>query len=323
MQPPPYGGISVHVQRVIIQLEKQDNKVVFVDCLKGYKSKFIFFYFDLFLKILKFRPNVLIYNTISLHKWPIEFSLLVFLKLFFKFEFINVNHVNRFLGSLNKTQKKLFKFLFKFVNKQIFVGKPNFDSFENAGININCNYSIESSFLPIFNNEQILPQDLLEFIKNKTVIVANASKYELFNGADLYGLDLIVKSVNQLKNKYPNLVVVFAVSSYDLGIKDLQKIINDNQTFYFLKNYKHPIWPLIKKADIFIRPTRTDGGFSISLEEALHFGVRSIASDVCERPCATILFKDGSVKDLTTKIEFILNEQKVNKCNYSNMQSAR
>jgi glycosyltransferase involved in cell wall biosynthesis len=42
----------------------------------------------------------------------------------------------------------------------------------------------------------------------------------------------------------------------------------------------HLYWPILKKIDLFVRPTLSDN-FGISIAEALHFGKKAIASDVC------------------------------------------
>ncbi len=68
------------------------------------------------------------------------------------------------------------------------------------------------------------------------------------------------------------------------------------------------LWPLIKKADLFLRPTLSDS-FGISIAEALLFDVPAVASDVCVRPKGTVLFKRGDKKDFFDKVLKALNRE--------------
>ena len=65
------------------------------------------------------------------------------------------------------------------------------------------------------------------------------------------------------------------------------------------------LWPLLKYATVFIRPTLSDS-YGISIAEALYVGTPAVASDVCKRPVGTILYKAGDVVDLSEKVRRIL-----------------
>ncbi|MDF9507906.1 glycosyltransferase, partial [Bacillus cereus] len=69
----------------------------------------------------------------------------------------------------------------------------------------------------------------------------------------------------------------------------------------FLTGQKE-LWPLFKKSDIMIRPTYSDA-YGISIEEAIYFNCRAIASNVCNRPEGTILFENRNINDLVFNIE--------------------
>ena len=60
-------------------------------------------------------------------------------------------------------------------------------------------------------------------------------------------------------------------------------------------------WKIIARADLFVRPTITDGD-ALSLREALFFGTPTIASDCTMRPEGTILFRTGDADDLAAKL---------------------
>ena len=65
-------------------------------------------------------------------------------------------------------------------------------------------------------------------------------------------------------------------------------------------------YPILLRSDIFVRPTNTDG-FGVSIAEAIYFKVPAVASDVCQRPEGTILFRSRDIDDLTLKVKDVLD----------------
>jgi glycosyltransferase involved in cell wall biosynthesis len=67
---------------------------------------------------------------------------------------------------------------------------------------------------------------------------------------------------------------------------------------------------LLMQADIFVRAAISDGD-SVSVREALHAGVKVIASDCSERPRGSSLFKTGDASDLAIKIDNAIKGEKI------------
>lgn len=59
--------------------------------------------------------------------------------------------------------------------------------------------------------------------------------------------------------------------------------------------------PVIARASVFIRPTRTDGD-AVSVREALAFGVRVVASDAAPRPSGVRLHRTGDAESLIAAV---------------------
>ena len=59
--------------------------------------------------------------------------------------------------------------------------------------------------------------------------------------------------------------------------------------FLFIEE-KMPLYPLIRLASLFVRPTASDGD-AISIREALYFGTPVVTSDVVRRPEGVGLFE--------------------------------
>ena len=153
---------------------------------------------------------------------------------------------------------------------------------------------------------------LSDFLDIHTPLVtANAFQIAFHQGIDLYGLDMCIELTAKLKSDYPNIGFVFALANEKVNTQYLEKMkqrlrelhIKDN---FFLLTGQKELWPLFKKADLMIRPTTTDGN-AVSIAEALYFDCPAVASDVCDRPEGTILFKSRDLEDLYIKTKELLN----------------
>jgi glycosyltransferase involved in cell wall biosynthesis len=76
-----------------------------------------------------------------------------------------------------------------------------------------------------------------------------------------------------------------------------------SKAFFWIK--ERPFYPILRFADIFLRPTNTDGD-AISVREALYLGVPVVASDVVERPHETLIFKNRNIDDLEEKVRTVI-----------------
>ena len=121
---------------------------------------------------------------------------------------------------------------------------------------------------------------------------------------------MCIELTAKLKNVYPNLGFVFALANEKVNTEYINKMhlrikeLNLEENFYFLTGQKE-LWPIFKKASLMIRPTNTDGD-ALSIREALYFKCPAIASDICDRPEGTILFKNRNLDDLCDKVKDVL-----------------
>lgn len=303
--PPPRGGMSVHVERLINVLNDNGSKVFHIDGIKDYSNK-IFYFYKLIKALIFFKPKVVFYHNISLHTWPLELFLLTFLKFFVGYKIININHNNRFYGNLNNFLVSVYKFLFKFVDTQIFIGKSNFESFYGH-FGAPKYFSIESAFIHPSKQELTLdpPKDFGLFIKNyKIILLVCASKFAQIKGKDLYGIDIALEALSYLNKDGLDAGLVIAISQGAEGYKSKYNF-NQYKNILLLNEYKESMCSIILASTIFLRPTRTDG-YSVSIEEAIYLKKSVIASDCVERPQGVIIFKDGDPSDLYFKIKQLI-----------------
>ncbi len=308
--PPPLGGISIHIKRVGAKLLKQNNTISYFDTTK--RSQFFLVYcYHLLIFLLQGNFDRVYYHTPYTMYSIIEFFIIIVGKITNRFTLVLVDHDCRYLYKKNILFKKIFNILLRLVDQQVLIGEITYQSYYNNNIRILDNVSIESSFLAPNKDEEsdivtTYSDSLSIFLQNHYPIISgNAYQLSLINNQDLYGFSWCIDLVHELKTKYPKVGLVFALvnigdeSFFKLMIERITLLgIEDNIYIFFEQK---EFWPLIKKSTIFVRPTISDS-YGISVAEACYFNIPAIASDICNRPEKTILFKQGNKQDFLAKV---------------------
>ncbi len=321
IEPPPLGGISIHVQRVAKKFRDQKNSVYIFDTEKrrGGYFRFLRYIFLLTRFLWRVKPDIVYHHTVTcfFNGRLIELPLLILLKWLLGYQFIMIDHVSRFFTVQCWWYKKVLSFLFSYFDQQVLIGNSTHQAYGKNKIFLGKNYCVEAAFLPpdLTQEQAILasyPTSLQFFLKKHTpIIIANGSKMALWHGNDLYGFDLSVALIAKLKKEYPDVGLVLALSNkgdqayYEQFCEKIKK----NSAVYLLYNCTGELWPLLKQADIFVRPTLSDGA-SVSLQEAIYVGTPVVASDVCVRPKGAVLFKCGDRDSFYQKVCELLQTNK-------------
>lgn len=317
--PPPLGGISVHIQRVIKKYGDQHNCVKHFDTTVEYRYRFLLFYvMRLAVFIVCVRPDIVDYHTLYIRNSTLELWVLAFFKRILKYKIILIEHDCRHLYQRIDRFKKKLNVLFKSVDKHICIGDRTYKSYHDNRIILPAHTTIEAAFLPpdYSRETQILrtyPETLFIFIQqHNPLIIVNAFQLSFLEGKDLYGIDLCVTLMSNLKRIYPSigLIVFLAQIGNECYLKRLRHMITvlELDTNIYIMHGQKELWPMLKRADLFVRPTLSDGA-SVSIVEALCLGVPVIASDVCIRPKGTDTFVSGDVADFTKKVEIALKRK--------------
>lgn len=320
---PPIGGVSVHIDRLSKVYEKNSNIVkIFDSTCEIINQNKVSYIIKIFKVIYNFRPTIIDYHTSFLKYYIHELIILVFLKLFFKFKINIIDHDPRYLYKKSYLEKKILNLLINFINKQVIIGSLTYKSYIDNKIKLKDNFSIQSAFLPpdlseidIKESLKKYPENLFKFIdSHKKIILINAFNIDLLEGKDLYGLDKAVNLINFLNknnkiienNNFAGLILLYQNFNPEY-LKNIKETINKfnlaDNIFFLQGNYN--LWPLFSKANIFIRPTTSDG-YAVSIEESLYFGTPAIASNVCQRPKGAILFDINSQSDFNNKVYNLL-----------------
>lgn len=170
--------------------------------------------------------------------------------------------------------------------------------------------TVIGSDLPISRWEYAapLPAALPERWRTAAVrVVVNAGRLVRYNGQDLYGMDLVAQAVEGLPDDVATALVVGEIVDQEL-LAFLHDAASRNPQLMIVRNLDGPLLPVVAHAHIVVRPTRTEGGRSLTLTEALELGRWAIGSDAVERPDGTRLFESGSVEALRQVLHDVVLE---------------
>lgn len=311
--PPPAGGISIHLQR-LQHLLKDEFNLDFID--ESSEKKKLYFNIKS-LNLFVYLKKIINTDLVFIHSGNRLFKKLHILagKLFGKKVIITIHGYGNKRSFLFRIYDQL---IFNLANKIILV---NPEIRNKLSLNEN-KIVIKNAFLPPILSEEpslsnAIESRLFESKKNnKTIICANASRLDSFNGEDLYGLDMSVEVTKMLVDAGIKVDLIYIVSSLEVGedrFKKAQSLIQQYQiqSSFFLINEKASFVKLIEQSDMVIRPTNTDGD-SLTIREGLYLNKIVLASDVVQRPEGTKLFKSRNEKDLFEQMKALITQQNNN-----------
>lgn len=303
--PPPIGGVSIHIKRLIIQLNRIERVI-----LKDFKPKRSY-PFDYIFPV-----NNPIWEIIRLpfierrliHVEQFSYALFALLLLFgWKHKLGFTVHNQRSVLISSKAKIKLCALFFKrccflIMNDGGF--KPKFAKFFNLPEE---KIHILPAFLPPNDVERDgLPFAVKEFRQNHEFLIsANAYKLRIDNGVDVYGLDMLIGLISELRGKGIDAGLLFCLPEvgdidYYAQIKRRISELQISKHVFFVEGVNANGFEYWEFSDLFIRPTCTDME-GISVKEALCMGRNVIASDVCIRPKECILFKSRNEENFLEK----------------------
>ena len=128
-------------------------------------------------------------------------------------------------------------------------------------------------------------------------ILANATRLVTYEGEDLYGLDLLADAVREIGDDVATALVLGDVVDPSI-LETLETAAAENPRLHLVRDHVGPLLPAAAHAHVVVRPTRTEGGRSLTLAEALELGRWAVGSDAVPRPSGTRTFRNGDAEDL-------------------------
>lgn len=293
--PPPLGGISVHISRLEaflrnekINYEIYNHGFIEQENVIATKKKMGWYLKMLFMK--KF-------NVFHFHQFFLFHFVYYFIFSLFRGEKIIVTiHSERILSYSRIKMKVIFFFIRN--TKRLYlisVSKNLSNLLKEEGIN--------ARFLPAY----VPPNQVNKVVLNhsKKIFLFSVWKFNEKLANEIYNVKIAFQFLKNNNNKYQMLFMIGNKSSSDEQY--LKKMIKTYQIEeHIIVMYDKNLTDYLNNCEFLLRPNLSDG-YGVSIQEALDLGVPAIASDVCERPSGTILFKNNDYEDLLLKINILEN----------------
>lgn len=317
VHPPPYGGISVHIERLCDTLDQRGiaYRIYDENAHKGPKKRPVASIGNVeqWCRKYLFQKNEDIIHNHFL-RWQVRF-LLSLLRLKGKKVVHTVHSLRNDGEHFHLFYRLLIRLTALLSNHFIVVSKEIEQKLLQLGIP-GRKISVIPAFIPPINeeSEKTVPSYVTEFIDHHPIlIVGNGGIGNQYEGVDLYGADLCVDLFIELAKDNKNYGFLYAIThivdpKYLETLKGKLAMHGLEKHFLFIEE-KMPLYPLIHLASLFVRPTASDGD-AISVREALYFGTPVVTSDVVHRPDGVQLFENRNLQAFKEACLIALHETK-------------
>lgn len=284
--PPPLGGVTIHVQRLLNSL-KDDIKYDFNYDFRALSKKSLF----LLPFIIKQYKLVHIHSS---NPW-VRLYIVRMCKIF-KVKSVITIHGN--LGRFNTIKNKIDYETIRLTDKPIVLNEQSF----SIAYPINKKTELVSAFIPPDISQEILLSNISQSIsklkdKSKLLFCTNGSNLSFDkNNEEIYGIFELIEAFST--NLQYGLVFSDPSGIYSKVIKEKNIHLPDN---VLVVNVEHSFYRVMQLCDASIRNTTTDGD-SLSVKESLYLKRYTFVTDVVSRPVGCILYKKGKFAD------FLINE---------------
>ncbi len=319
--PPPYGGISVHIERLHRFINNRSDKCQILHT--GFnkseliKNNNIIWVFDV-IKLFKLKKTK---SIVHIHASAFRNLLKIYLlSRFFKNQskLITIHS-----GTFNKKLNKQLKFKHYFLRKVL----GNF----NYIITVNIEQKqLLSNVLRIDSDKIVVipafihPISSLEDFDNEDIsLIEQSNKIKIVMSGYLqnyYGYDLVLEYLENNK-KYFGLFIFYGTHNEEYKNRIISRIeILDNAHYFIDLSPQQFNW-LLKNADVYLRNTDRDGD-CVAIREAAYWGVKVCASNAVTRPIGTELFSFNNKFEFENAVRNVMNQPNSGKIdsgiNYAN-----
>lgn len=270
--PLPIGGVTIHTERLLLFLKKNNFNHNFYDYKKSsfiigvnyfLKSKLIhihannqlFLFFISLLCLLSFKKLIItVHGEYNCKGWFENFLESMSLKL---------AYIPILLNEIDYAKVKILN------DKSLMI----------------------TSFIPPTNQPDLSLHIIneIKIIKNSTKSLFCSNAYKLaydFNGKEIYGIVELIKFFNN--NIDFGFILSDPSNDYSNYFKSNNIKLNKN---IFIINESHSFFKVLELSDCFVRNTSTDGD-SISIREALFLNKKTFATNCVQRPKGVHILTD-------------------------------
>ena len=310
LTPPPYGGISIYVNRLNAYLNSQGvysrafnssmakgitikrNLYVFPSHLRSYcglialpRLLYLCRSYDIIHTHLSLNTSLIIYFLHKLLRIPVVYT-------------VHNQMIDRECETMNAVDLYFFNLLRKDSKVQFITvnAKSSLRLQETFGVFKNAIKELPAFAPPIEKGDpqDYLSPDLFSFLQeDKPTLLFYAESFAKYQSKEIYGITNAISVFIALKSNIQNLRLIFCMPNPDnKAMESYRTYLNDlgySKDVYWQLAPIREMWPLLKLCTVLFRPTSTDGD-SIMVREALLYGLPVVASDVVSRPQGCIVY---------------------------------
>jgi glycosyltransferase involved in cell wall biosynthesis len=317
--PPPFGGVSVHLSRLVPRLQDSGFNVRVLNHFGSTAMPFV---------VGSLRRNPLNYyrlpkryraHIVHYHhsRWPHLVGLVLG----------KGNCSARYILTLHGGEK----FFSELTSRKPFVGRITRWALRRFETVICVNPAVASLIEHYLDRQQrleVLPA-FLEFSSNEAedydratdtflqsgrVLVVAAYRLQFLpDGKEIYGVDTVVEAFSKLGHERATLRLAIFLAQQPLrgkGRRHLRRLERRLEEAGLRERVLivcgRPLVPAFRPNTVFVRPTRAEGD-ALSVREAQRAGIPVVASDVVGRPPGVVSFPTGDVTQLCAALRVVLD----------------
>lgn len=305
--PPPFGGISVHIQRVVSHLPP-GSYTLYNSHPTDHPGSVNFYGKQKYLRFLRF--VFLRYRLIHSHSTdPLVRILLGILAIFRRNIYLHI-HGESLSDYLEKKHpgSAIMKYCIRYLNILACNSKLYDELIQYRPVSIR---EIDAFIPPVFDPE--IMEDYMSryhaFYGEQRFILSTTGWFDYYRGEDLYGYDIILEAFHRCVENGMNVALAMSVNGirdrglYEQLVEKINRYGMGSRVLMILEDLPEA-WPVFMASHVFIRATNTDGA-AVSIREARWLETPVIASDCVVRPEGVTLFRSRSAEDLYDKIVYL------------------
>jgi len=314
--PPPYGGMTIHIKRLIPRLRDAGisvqtynlNDPEFKDpSVPNFANKKF-----LWLLRLLFRRTEKIHYVISVRPF-IRFVAVLFGKIKRKKVILRIGGASLYKSIYGTSGVLQYFSLFALRNADAVIGvnKSICDLAISIGVKPQNVYHVPG-FIPPNENEGYVPDKVIRFLNNKSPKLLVTGTLPSDEEYDVYGIKDAIKVLSRLKNHFPHAGLLVYVqnaeksdnTSFD-AVQNIIKGLKANSSVLLYAS-SDELFPVFKHVDLFLRPTYSDGDAN-SIREAMYSGLPVAASDCVTRPDGVMTFTTGNIESFSEVLTDVIH----------------
>jgi glycosyltransferase involved in cell wall biosynthesis len=318
--PPPFGGVSVHLSRLVPLLEEKGLRVAVLNHFRSAEMPFVVGVLTRnplkYYRLPKRFPARIVHYHHS--RWP-HLVAVALGKGNSKARYVMTLHA----GDIEKQFPQLTSRM-PLVSRMTHWALRHFDTVIVVDPQIGSimrrhldqqRIEVIPAFLESVDPEPVIYEGPIEaFLDAGPVVVVAAYGVQILpDGGELYGLDTAVDAFAKLAAHRKDLRLALFIARPPSGWRARRHLaslerrleqtgVRDRALIVF----GLPLVPALRQNTIFLRPTRAEGD-AVSIREALQARVPVLASDITQRPAGVVTFPVGDVGELCRALDPLLD----------------